>query len=48
MAKGLSEVHFDVVAGHLQTTLEELNVAENLITEVMAIAGSTRNDVLGL
>jgi hemoglobin len=48
VAKGLNEVHFDAVAGHLQTTLEELNVAENLITEVMAIAGSTRNDVLGL
>ena len=42
----LTDAHFDAVAGHLQGTLEELNVARHLIDEVMAIAGSTRNDVL--
>lgn len=44
--KGLSDVHFDAVAGHLQTTLQELSVAEHLIAQVMAIAGSTRAEVL--
>lgn len=46
VAKGLSDVHFDAVAGHLQATLEELSVPAELINEVMAIAASTRDDVL--
>ena len=46
--KGLNESHFGAVAGHLQATLEELGVAKDLIGEVMAIAGSTHDDVLGL
>lgn len=46
--KGLNEAHFVAVAGHLQATLEELGVAEDLIGEVMTIAGSTHDDVLGL
>lgn len=45
--KGLNDDHFNAVAGHLQTTLEELGVAADLVGEVMAIAESTRNDVLG-
>ncbi len=44
--KGLSDVHFDAVAGHLQTTLQELGVATHLIEQVMQIAGSTRAEVL--
>jgi hemoglobin len=43
---GLNDSHFDKVAGHLQATLEELQVDEACIAEVMAIAGSTRDDVL--
>ena len=43
---GMNDTHFDIVAGHLQTTLEELNVPEDIIVEVMEIAGSTRDDVL--
>lgn len=46
LAKGLNEDHFNAVAGHLQATLEELNVPDELINEVMAIAGSTKVDVL--
>ncbi len=46
--KGLNESHFNAVAGHLQATLEELDVPKNLIKEVMAIASSTHDDVLGL
>lgn len=44
--KGLNEDHFTAVAGHLQATLEELNVPADLIGEVMAIAASTIDDVL--
>jgi hemoglobin len=48
VAKGLNEAHFNAVAGHLQATLEELNVPANLVDEVMSIAGSTKSDILGL
>lgn len=44
----LTEEHFQAVAGHLQGTLEELNVPQNLIGEVMKIAASTHDDVLNL
>ncbi len=43
----LTEDHFNAVAGHLLATLQQLNVPEDLIDEVMTIAGSTKNDVLG-
>jgi hemoglobin len=48
VSRGLNEDHFNSVAVHLQTTLEELGVPSPLVGEVMAIAGSTKNDVLGL
>lgn len=44
---GLSDLHFDAVAKHLQTTLDQLNVPDDLKTQIMTIAGSVRNDVLG-
>lgn len=44
--QGLNEDHFNAVAGHLQATLEELNVPADLIGEVMTIAASTKDDVL--
>lgn len=44
--KGLGDVHFDAVARHLQSTLEELGVAKDLIDEAMATVGATRNEVL--
>ena len=43
---GLDDSHFDAVAGHLQATLEELEVGADLIGQVMAIAASTKDDVL--
>lgn len=46
VAKGLNEDHFNSVAGHLQSTLEELNVPADLINEVISIAASTKDDVL--
>lgn len=44
---GLNEDHFNAVAGHLVSTLEGLNVAQELIDEVVKIALSAKNDVLG-
>lgn len=44
----LKEIHFEAVAEHLVTTLTELNVEKALIDEVVAIALSTREDVLNL
>ncbi len=43
---GLNDTHFNAVAENLQKTLEELKVPKDLIDQVMAIAASTRNDVL--
>ncbi len=44
---GLDDSHFDAVMEHLGATLTELNVPQDLIAQVAAIAESTRNDVLG-
>lgn len=44
--KGLNDSHFDAVAENLQATLEQLKVPPDLVGEVMAIAASTRGDVL--
>ena len=45
--RGLSGVHFDVVAGHLADVLRELGVEPTVIAEVMEVVGSTRQAVLG-
>ena len=44
--RGLNDGHFDAVAENLGATLKELGVAQDLIDQVLAIAESTRNDVL--
>lgn len=44
--RGLNDSHFDAVAENLAKTLRELEVPQELIDEVMAIAESTRDDVL--
>ncbi len=43
----LTEAHFNAVAGHLVATLKELNVEQDLIDEVVVIAMSTKNAILG-
>ncbi len=43
---GLSDVHFDAVAHHLQSTLEELRVPDDLLGQVMGAVGSMRDAVL--
>lgn len=44
---GLNDSHFDAVAENLAKTLKELDVPQNLIDQVLSIAESTREDVLG-
>jgi len=43
---GLGDEHFDAVMEDLGAALKELGVPDNLITEVTAVAESTRDDVL--
>lgn len=43
---GLTDVHFDAVAHHLQDTLEELKVPEDLVGQIMTTVGSMRDAVL--
>ncbi|MFD2263780.1 group 1 truncated hemoglobin [Lacibacterium aquatile] len=44
--RGLGDAHFNAVAGHLQATLQELNVPADLVSAIMTTAASTRDDVL--
>ena len=46
VGRGLGDEHFDAVAGHLQETLNELDVPADLVNEVITLAASTRKDVL--
>ena len=43
----LTEAHFGAVAGHLVATLQELGVMQELIDEVVQVALSVKDDVLG-
>jgi hemoglobin len=45
--RGLGDVHFDAVARHLASTLEDLGVAPDLISEALALVGGQRGAVLG-
>jgi hemoglobin len=40
--EGLNGTHFDLVAGHLVATLQQMNVSESLIGEVVSIVGPLR------
>ena len=42
----LKESDFNAIAGHLQATLKELKIDDGLIAEVMAVAASTKDEVL--
>jgi hemoglobin len=44
--RGLTDQHFDAIAGHLKATLEQLGVGEALVQEALAIVGGTRKEVL--
>lgn len=43
---GLNDSHVDAVIENLGATLKELNVSDDLIAQVAAIANSVRDDVL--
>jgi len=43
---GLDDTHFDHILMHIRSTLAELGVGNDLITQVIAVAESTRDDVL--
>lgn len=45
--RGLNDSHFDAVCENLVKALNDLDVAQELIDQVVEIAGSTREDVLG-
>ena len=42
-----TEDHFNAVAGHLVSTLQELGVEQSMIDEVVAVVLTTKADVLG-
>ena len=44
--RGLSDAHFDKVAFHLKTAMEDLSVPPSLIIEALSIVETTRPDVL--
>jgi len=43
---GLNDSHFEHILAHLRSTLAELGLNDDIIAEVIAIADSTRADVL--
>lgn len=47
VSRGLNDSHVDAIIEILGATLREMGVADALISQVAAIAESTRNDVLG-
>ena len=46
VARGLDGSLFAMVGNHLRSTLQDLGVTNDLVAEVMAIAGSAKNHVL--
>lgn len=46
-AEGLDETAFEIFMGHFRSTLEDFGVADDHISEVMSIAYSGKDDVLG-
>ncbi len=44
--RGLADAHFDAVAAHLGSTLDELGVAPAMRDEAITLVAGTRSDVL--
>jgi len=44
---GLNDTHFDAVLENLTVTLQELGIAEDLITQVRKVAEGTREEIFG-
>ncbi len=47
VARGLNDSHFDAVVENLGATLKDMGVSNELISEVAALAETTREAVLG-
>ncbi|MBL8086476.1 MAG: group 1 truncated hemoglobin [Chthonomonas sp.] len=45
--RGLNDSHFDAIVENLGLTLKDMGVADDLISQVAAVAETTREDVLG-
>lgn len=45
-ARGLSDRHFDLVAGYLAQAMRDLGLASGMIDEALATVAATRDDVL--
>jgi hemoglobin len=43
----ITDQQFGAIAGHLQSTLQELNVPMDVINEIMTVAASTHDDIVG-
>jgi hemoglobin len=43
---GITDHHFNLVAGHLDATLEDLNVPRNLTDQIIAIVATLRDTVV--
>lgn len=43
----ITDEHFDLVVGHLAATLAEFSVDDEIISQVAALAGSSRQDTTG-
>lgn len=46
-ASGMNDAHFDALLKHFRQALEEIGIAAQTVSEVMALVEATRNDVLG-
>lgn len=46
LKKGLNDTHIDIFIGHFSDTLREIGIEEPLVQEVIALAGSYRDEVL--
>ena len=42
----ITEEHFGAIAGHLQSTLQELKVPDDIVADIMAVAASTHDDIV--
>ena len=44
--RGIEEPEFNLVAGHVKSTMEELGVGADLINTVMELLGTTKGDIV--
>ncbi len=47
VGNGLNDSHFEAILENIRKTLDGLNVSEDMVNEVISVADSVRDDVLG-